>query len=92
MATTFTPGITVDAVGRRTIDKEYRGVRLFRRLGRVSQEIAQLVLRNEVARLRDDFDRRTHARPLFRHCAARYLGESKDSDLPMSLAGMFGYC
>jgi len=78
MATTFTPGITVDAVGRRTINKEYRGVRLFRRLGRISQEIAQLVLRNEVARLRDDFDRRAHARPLFRHCAARYLGESKD--------------
>jgi integrase len=77
MATTVTAGITVDAKGRLTIDKECRGVRLYRRLGRVSQEVAQLVLRNEMARMQDELDRRAHARPLFRHCAARYLGESK---------------
>jgi len=78
MASTVSAGITVDAKGRLTIDKEYRGVRLYRRLGRVSQEVAQLVLRNEIARVQDELDRRAHARPLFRHCAARYLGESKN--------------
>jgi len=78
MATTVTAGITVDAKGHLTIDKEYRGVRLYRRLGQVSQEVAQLVLRNEIARVQDELDRRAHARPLFRHCAARYLGESKN--------------
>ena len=32
MTTTKTPGITVDVDGCKIIDKEYRGIRLFRRL------------------------------------------------------------
>jgi hypothetical protein len=34
---TGTPGITVTAAGHHIIDKEYRGVRIFTRLGRASQ-------------------------------------------------------
>lgn len=34
---TSVPGITVGFDGKRIINKEYRGVRLFRRLGNVSQ-------------------------------------------------------
>lgn len=36
------------------------------------------MLRNEIARLHEEIDRRAHARPLFRHCATRYLSESKN--------------
>ena len=76
MAATRTPGITLDARGDLIIDKEYHGARLFRRLGRVSQEEAETVLRGEMLRLESELDLRMHARPLFRHCAARYLAES----------------
>jgi len=41
MATTRTAGITIDGIGRRTINKEYRGVRVFLRLGAVCQEDAE---------------------------------------------------
>ena len=36
-----TPGITVTATGHLIIDKEYRGVRIYVRLGRVSQAEAE---------------------------------------------------
>lgn len=88
-----TAGITVDANGRLTIDKEYRGVRLFRRLGRVSQEIAQLMLRNGVARVQDDLDRRTHARPLRSATARHATWENRGtSDLRTSFSGMSDSC
>ena len=32
----------------------------------------------EIERLDIELNRKAHARPLFRHCAARYLGESKN--------------
>jgi len=41
MSRTPTAGITVDRNGRRTINKEYRGVRVFLRLGAVCQERAR---------------------------------------------------
>lgn len=66
MATTNTPGITIDKNGSLVLDKEYRGLRLFRRLGRITQAQAEHVLQNEVARLREEIDRRAHARPLQR--------------------------
>ena len=40
MPSTRTPGITVDAHGHRRINKEYRGERIFLRLGPVTQEDA----------------------------------------------------
>ena len=66
MATTRTPGITLDARGDLVIDKEYRGTRVFRRLRRVSQEEAETVLRTEILRLEAELDLRMHALPLFR--------------------------
>ena len=61
MAAMRTPGITIDARGDLIIDKEYRGTRLFRRLGSVSQEEAEAVLRGEMLRLEAELDLRMHA-------------------------------
>jgi hypothetical protein len=47
--------------GDLTIDKEYRGARLFCRLGRVSQEEAETVLRVEMLRLESELNVRMHA-------------------------------
>jgi hypothetical protein len=68
----LTPGLTSSTqlvAGPLTQEyREYRGARLFRRLGWVSREIAQLVLRNEVAhnqeRLRPQGPRSTPVPPL----------------------------
>ena len=76
MTRTRTPGITVDAEGRRTIDKEHRGMRICRRLGHATQEQAEQRIRLEIDRLEVERIRRMHARPLFSDCAARYLAES----------------
>lgn len=51
MATTRTPGITVNTDGFRTINKEYRGERIFARLGTVCQEQAERRLSEEMERL-----------------------------------------
>jgi integrase len=76
MAATRTPGITVNVNGHRFIDKRHRGIRIGMRVGDVSQEQAEQRLRVEVERVDIDLARRTHARPLFRDCAARYLAQS----------------
>ena len=47
------------------------------RLGRVSQENAERQLVTEIERLNLDRARRAHVHPLFRHCAARYLAQSR---------------
>lgn len=77
MAITRTAGILEYGNGKRMIDKAHRGACLFRRLGYVTQEQAEQQLDREIRRLDSELDRKAHARPLFRHCAARYLGESK---------------
>jgi hypothetical protein len=77
MATTRTAGIFIYGNGKRMIDKEYRSARLFRCLGSLTQEQAEQQLGREIERLEIELNRKAHARPLFRHCAARYLGESK---------------
>ena len=41
MASTGVRGITIDGLGRRTIDKEHRGARIFLRLGAISQDEAE---------------------------------------------------
>ena len=78
MAITRTPGILMYEDGKRMIDKEHRGTRLCRRLGRITQKEAEQILDLEIERLDIELNRKAHARPLFRHCAARYLGESKN--------------
>jgi len=75
MPSTETPGITVNAAGERTIDKEHRGVRIYARLGAVSKEEAQRRLAAEVARVESELYK---ARPTFANAAARYLEESRD--------------
>jgi integrase len=77
MAITVVPGITVGFDGKRIINKEYRGVRLFRRLGNVSQDDAEQRLLNEIQRIDAELERKAHARPLFHQCATRYLDGSR---------------
>lgn len=57
MAITAVPGINVDVDGKRIINKEYRGIRLFRRLGVVTQEHAERRLRREIARIDAQLER-----------------------------------
>ena len=75
MSLTRTPGITVDTDGFRTINKEHRGERIFRRLGSICQEQAEHRLAQELERF--PLERRAHARPLFSDCIKRFLLESK---------------
>jgi integrase len=76
MATTRTPGITVQADGRRFIDKRYLGVRIGLRVGALTQEQAEERLHIEIARVQCDLARKAHARPTFTDCAARYVAQS----------------
>src|SRR5439155_21451308 len=73
-----TPGITIDRNGRAIIDKEYRGVRIYARLGVISEEEAQRHLAAEVERVESELQRKARARPTFTHAAARYLEESRN--------------
>jgi hypothetical protein len=77
MASTGVHGITIDRLGRRTIDKEHHGARIFVRLGAISQGEAERRLAQEVEQLEWELERRVHARPLFSDCAKRFLRESK---------------
>ncbi len=78
MASTRTPGITICHDGRRLLDKRHRGVRIGMRLGRISQEDAELRLQSEVSRVDFDIARKAHARPRFADCALRYLAQCRD--------------
>lgn len=77
MGQTRTRGITLENDGSRTVNKVWRGERIFVRLGQVSQEEAERWLAGEIARLESGQHRRGSARPLFAVCAARYLIESQ---------------
>src|SRR6202049_5351964 len=77
MPSTGISGITVDAAGHRIIDKEYRGVRIYVRLGPISEEEAEQRLDAELNRVEADLERGANFRPRFADCAARYLVESK---------------
>lgn len=78
MAKTRTQGITVDAYGHLTINKEYRRDRLFFRHGKFQQEQAEQRLNAEIERVERELQRRAHVRCRFATCAARYLTESRD--------------
>jgi integrase len=77
MASTRTPGITLGPDGRFFIDKRYRGIRIGMRVGAVTQEQAEQRLETEIQYVDLELARRSHARPLFRDCAARYLGQCR---------------
>lgn len=77
MSSTGIPGITLNAMGQRVIDKEYRGIRIFRRLGSMPEEDAQRCLRLEIERVESEIQARANARPQFTDCAARYLVDSR---------------
>ena len=62
MARTRTPGIRVDRDGRRIIDKNHRGVAIYLRLGRISQEHAEQTLAGEIAKVNADLERNAHPR------------------------------
>ncbi len=76
MTRTRTSGIRIDRYGRRIIDKEHRGVAIYRRLGATSQEHAERKLADEMARVNSGFQRQANPRSRFADCAARYLAES----------------
>jgi hypothetical protein len=78
MAATRTQGITIDTDGNFTINKEYRGIRLFFRLGKLGQDQAEQRLQTEIDCVDCELERKAHARPPFAPCAARYLDESRD--------------
>jgi hypothetical protein len=44
----------------------------------VTLEYAEARLHSEAARVQTELERRAHARPLFRDCAARYLAQRSD--------------
>jgi hypothetical protein len=77
MAATRTQGITVDTNGNFTIDKEHRGMRIFLRLGPLSQEDAEHRLHAEITRVESELEHKAASHPRFADCAARYLAESQ---------------
>src|SRR5258708_2815182 len=78
MACARAPGTTIDGNGRRTINKEHRGTRIYIRLGSISQDDAETRLRSEIHRADLNRERMAHVRPLFSDCATRYLFESRN--------------
>lgn len=74
---TRTPGIQLAPDGSRSLDKQYRGERIFDRLGHVSQEEAEAELRRRQAQIdaRRDLQSRPGAEQLFRVAAGKYLLE-----------------
>ena len=68
---TRTKGIQSAASGERIINKEYRGKRVFSRLGKVSQEEAEAWLRKEQTRIDFEFEQGTKRN--FAVAAGRYL-------------------
>jgi hypothetical protein len=78
MAATRMPGITIDADGRRYIDKRHRGTRIATRLGTTTQAQAERRLHVEMERIDIDLARRAYPRPRFADCAARYLAQCRD--------------
>jgi len=77
MSCTRILGITVNAAGQRIMDKEHRGIRIYARLGTVSEEDAQQRLIAEMERVDRELQRKA-ARPRFADAAARYLEESRE--------------
>lgn len=73
MGRTRTSGITTDALGSRIIKKEVLGKVIYRRLGSVTQEIAEQILAREIERIRLAREKGTRPRVTFREAALKYL-------------------
>jgi integrase len=76
---TRTPGILCDRSGERTVNKQYKGERVFARLGKVSQDSAEVWLRARQAEVdaRREHELREGAEQLFAAAAQKYLIECK---------------
>lgn len=90
---TRTKGIQLDDDGERIINKQYRGERVFARLGKVSQDEAETWLRTRQAEL--DVQRTNGLRQgddqLFRVAAGKYLIECKEGDDVRTLDTISGH-
>jgi hypothetical protein len=78
MTRTRTPDIRIDCNGRRIIDKEHHGVKVYVRLGPIRQEHAEKRLVGEMARVDLALKHKANPRPRFADCSARYLAESRN--------------
>lgn len=76
MGRTRTRGVTLEDDGSRTVNKVWRGERIFVRLGKVSQEEAEDWLTSELGRRKTE-QGRGNTRPLFADGARRYLIEAQ---------------
>lgn len=80
---TRTAGILIDRSGERTANKQYKGERIFARLGRVSQDEAETWLRARQAEAdaKRDHQLREGAEQLFAAAAAKYLIECRQREV-----------
>lgn len=80
---TRTSGILCDSSGERTVNKQFKGERIFARLGKVSQDEAETWLRTRQTELecRRENAVRDGAEQLFATAAAKYLIECKQREV-----------
>ncbi len=80
---TRTPGILCDRSGERTVNKQYKGERIFARLGRVNQDEAESWLRARQAEndARHEDQLRAGSEQLFAAAAQKYLIECKQREV-----------
>jgi integrase len=80
---TRTPGILCDRSGERTINKQYKGERIFARLGKVTQDSAETWLRARQSELdaKRENELREGAEQLFAAAAQKYLIECKQREV-----------
>lgn len=90
---TRTKGIQLADDGSRSVDKQYRGQRIFERLGNVSQDEAEAWLRNRQAAIdaQREQELRQGDQQLFRVAAGKYLLELKDEPDVRSLDTISGH-
>lgn len=80
---TRTPGILCDRSGERTVNKQYKGERIFARLGKVGQDDAESWLRARQAEIdaRRENELREGSEQLFAAAAQKYLIECKQREV-----------
>lgn len=90
---TRTPGIILSPDGTRHIEKRYRGERIFERLGRVSQEQAESILRQRQGEIeaRQEQGSQPGADRLFRVAAGKYLMELQEASDVRTLDTIAGH-
>ena len=78
MERTKTGSIYVDAAGNRTVDKRFKGERIFARLGQVSQRTAESWLAKQIDEIRQAKLFGKDPRRTFREAAVRHLAEERE--------------